>query len=85
MQKELLYLLMEVEVVVVEIVKKSTLVEYTRIFIYNNKHLCVMKNNILPFFGFMLAIIASMAFIAGGGITNALAQNATITRDSHCF
>ena len=40
-----------------------------------------MKNNI-PFFGFMLAIIASMAFIAGGGITNALAQNATVTRDS---
>jgi hypothetical protein len=32
-----------------------------------------MKNN-TPFFGFMLAIIASMAFIVGGGITNALAQ-----------
>ena len=32
-----------------------------------------MKNKI-ALFGFMLAIIASMGFIAGGGITNALAQ-----------
>jgi hypothetical protein len=33
-----------------------------------------MKNNKPLLFGFMLAIIASIAVIAGGGVTNALAQ-----------